>query len=437
MKKTIILLTVLALAVCTLFASGASESKKTSSDTVELVVAWWGSQTRNEKFIAALDRYMELNPNVKIETQTNGFNDHMISLAASAASGTLPDVSMSQSAYMAQYVDAGQLLDFTPYFGNLFDRSNISDAVLDTAKFGDGIYGITAGVNALALVYNKTLTDSLGITVKDYMTLDDFMDISREIYKKTGVKTAFAYNQAQYIEYLVRAEGYVLFGEDSLGVPSYEALLPYFEMIETGRNEGWLIDPSIIVGAGSSMSLDPLTVFTTPDTQSWMTVVNSNQLVSVAQDKPEGMELAITTRPTPDASKSLYLRQAMCWTVSANSKNIEESVKLVNWLTNSEEANAIIMAEPGVPASSTMTNYVAGLVGENEKKAMDFINDVVTPLATAPNPNAGAGASQIQDGLIPELDELVQYGELSAVDAAKRLFNEGNQMMADAASRNN
>lgn len=436
MKKTIVMFTVIVLSLCTLFAQGSAE-KKSSGDTIELVVAWWGSQTRNEKFQAALDRYMELNPNVKIETQTNGFSDHMISLAASAASGTMPDVSMSQSAYLAQYVSAGQLLDFTPYFGNLFDRTDISDAVLDTARIGEGIYGITAGVNALALVYNKTLTDSLSITIPDYMTLEDFMDISREIYAKTGVKTAFAYNQAQYIEYLVRAEGYVLFGEDSLGVPSYEALLPYFDMVETGRKEGWLIDPSVIVAAGQSLSIDPMTVYTTPDTQSWMTVVNSNQLVSIAADKPEDMELGITTRPTADASKSLYLRQAMCWTVSANSKNVEESVKLVNWLTNSEEATAIIMGEPGVPASSKMTTYLSGLVGPTEKMAMDFINDVVTPYATAPNPNPGPGASQIQDGLIPELDELVQYGEITAVEAAKRLFTEGNQMMADAAARNN
>ena len=371
MKKAFVFLMVFALTVCTLFAQGSAETKK-ADDTVELVVAWWGSQTRNERFQAALDRYMELNPNVKIETQTNGFSDHMVSLAAGAASGTMPDVSMSQSAYMTQYVDAGQLLDFTPYFGNLFDRTNISDSVLDTAKFGDGVYGIAAGMNALALIYNKTLTDSLGITVPDYMTLEDFMSISKQIYEATGVKTAFAYNQVYYIEYLVRAEGYVLFEEDSLGVPSYEALLPYFEMVETGRKEGWLIDPSIVVAAGMSLSEDPIIVYTTPDTQSWMTVVNSNQLVSIAANKPEGMELGITTRPTADAEKSLYLRQAMCWTVSANSKHVEESVKLVNWLTNSEEANAIILGEPGVPASSTMTTYLTGLVGDTEKTDYGF-----------------------------------------------------------------
>lgn len=432
-----ILTTLLAISLCTLalFAQGKTETAA-SSDSVELVVAWWGSQSRNQKFIAALEKYMELNPNVKIETQTNGFNDHMLSLAAGAASGTMPDVSMSQSAYMAQYVNAGQLVDFSKYFGTLFDRTNIGDAVLDTAKFGDGIYGITAGVNAQALIYNKTLTDSLGIKINDLMTMDEFIDICRTIYNKTGVKTAFAYNQAQYIEYLVRAEGYVLFGEDSLGVPSYEALLPYFQMLETGRKEGWLIDPSIIVSSGQSLSSDPVIVYTTPDTQSWMTVVNSNQLISIAAGKPSDIELAITTRPSADPKKSLYLRQAMCWTVSANSKNIEESVKLVNWLTNSEEANALIMAEPGVPASSKMTEYLAAKVDPVSKEAMDFINNVVTPNASAPNPNAGSGASQVQDGLIPELDELVQYGEISAVDAAKRLFNEGNQMMKDAAARN-
>ncbi len=435
MKRLFSLVLLVLLSVSVLFASGTKESSKnvvsgSEAKPVELVVAWWGSQTRNNKFIASFDRYMELNPNVVIETQTNGFSDHMVALSASAASGTMPDVAMSQAAYLAQYVDAGLFLDFTPYIesGEL-DGSSISKNVLDTGKIGNGIYGITAGVNAPCIVYNKTLTDSLGIVVKDYMNIDEFMDICREIDKQTGVKTHLTDGPA-YIEFLVRGEGKVLYEENRLGVDSAEELLPYFELIETGTKEGWIIDPTLVVSV-NAIEEYPIVNYTTPDTQSWCTTINSNQLLSVASVIPDGIELGITTRPSPDAEKSNYLRQSMCWTVAANSQKLQEAVKLVDWLTNSEEANAIIAGEPGVPASSKMANYLGTIVGSTEKQIMDFITNVVTPKASTGNPNAPANATRIHNGLILELDEQIKYGEISAKQAASILFTQGNELMLE------
>ena len=433
MKRMFGLFLIVLLSMSMLIAGGTKESSATNASgekQVELVVAWWGAQTRNNKFIASFDRYMELNPNVTIETQTNGFSDHMVALSASAASGTLPDVSMSQAAYLAQYVDAGLLLDFTPYVASgALDASSISKNVLDTGVIAGGLYGITAGVNAPCIVYNKTLTDSLGITVKDYMTVEEFIDISRTIDQKTGVKTHLTDGPA-YIEFLVRGEGKVLYEDSRLGVDSYEELLPYFELIETGSKEGWIIDPTLVVSV-SAIEEYPMINYTSADTQSWCATINSNQLLSVAATAPAGMEIGITTRASSDAEKSNYLRQSMCWTAAANGAQVKEAVKLINWLTNSEEANAIISGEPGVPASSKMANYLGTVVGPTEKQIMNFVTNVVTPKASLGNPNAPANAARIHNGLILELDEQVKYGEITAEQAAKTLFTKGNALMLE------
>ena len=136
--------------------------EKEEGEPVELVTSWWGSQIRNERFISCFDLYTEQNQGVSIETQTSSFDDYFVTLSAAAAGGTLPDLMMSQSDYMAPYVNAGQLLDLTPYIeSGALDVSNVSKAVLDTGRMGDGIYGITAGTAALSMVYNKTLLDDL------------------------------------------------------------------------------------------------------------------------------------------------------------------------------------------------------------------------------------------------------------------------------------
>ena len=61
------------------------------------------------------------------------------------------------------------------------------------------------------LLYNKTLLDQNGITVKDNMTMDEFIALSREIEVKTGYKTNLCYNQnEQFLEYFLRADDIVL-----------------------------------------------------------------------------------------------------------------------------------------------------------------------------------------------------------------------------------
>lgn len=82
-----------------------------------------------------------------------------------------------------------QLLDLNPYIeSGALDVSNISDDVLAMGEIGDGNYGIAAGLNAGCLLYNKTLLDENGITLKDNMTLDEFIEVAKEVTEKTGYR---------------------------------------------------------------------------------------------------------------------------------------------------------------------------------------------------------------------------------------------------------
>ena len=47
------------------------------------------------------------------------------------------------------------------------------------------------------MFYNKTLTDQLGIEIKDNMSMDEFISICKEIYEKSGVQTTIAYNDGE------------------------------------------------------------------------------------------------------------------------------------------------------------------------------------------------------------------------------------------------
>ena len=170
-------------------SAAPASSTGTAAEPCDLVVAWWGSQGRNEKFQSALDLYAEQNPGVTIERQTNGFRDHLTALSAAAASNDMPDMAMLQGAYYQQYVDGDLLVDLTPYVeSGALDLSNVSEEILAATTIDGKLYGICAGMNAPSLIYNKTLLDEAGITIEDNMNLDQFAEKCAEIYEKTGYR---------------------------------------------------------------------------------------------------------------------------------------------------------------------------------------------------------------------------------------------------------
>lgn len=420
MKKLVALVLVLALTLSCMAVAAAQTT---------LNVAWWGGQGRIEAFEKAFKLY-ETQADVDIQTQTNGFSDHITSMSTAGASGDLPEMLMLQSAYMGNFVEGNMLVDLRPYVeSGALDLSNVPEGVVSTGVVGDALYGICAGVNAPALVYNKTLLDANGITVKDGMTIDEFCALSKEIFEKTGVKTAFI-NATTIIEYLARGLGYHMYENGKLGVESKEDLVPYFALVERGFKEGWLIDYSVIANA-IAVEEQPLVTGAEPEFSSWCAFYYSNQMTALQSAAPEGVELAVTTWPSDHVAQSNYLRQAMCWCISAQSENVDAAVALLNWWTNSVDAQSCVLGEPGVPANSEVATSITSLLPEAAQKSFAYVTEVVTPACSPANAPASNGFTEV-DVLISELNEMVSSGQMTSDDAAAQLFEQGSAIMEAA-----
>ena len=53
--------------------------------------------------------------------------------------------------------------------------------------------------------------------MKDGMTIDEFVELSKEVKEKTGLRTNIGYNHETLPEYWLRAKGQVFFEEGKLG----------------------------------------------------------------------------------------------------------------------------------------------------------------------------------------------------------------------------
>ncbi len=414
-------------------AAGETTGDDSTGEPITLSVFWWGSQIRNERTQQILDMYAEEHPGITFEGQFS--DDYWKRMATLAAGHTLPDVVQMVYAYLPQYASENTLADLTPYIEDgTIDVSNVAESVLETGRVGDGIYGICNGINASALLYNKTLLDDAGITVKDYMTIAEFEDLCREVYEKTGYKTSLSYGgytSESFMQYILRAEDKHLYGEDGgLGVDSAEDFLTFFRLYEDGVSEGWHLDPSLYVErTRGQVQEDPMVYGSSPETMSWCGFYASNQLVSMQSAAPEGVEIGITTFPSDNAEKSLWLNPSQFFSVSADSEHPEEAAALIDYITNSIDCNNVLLGERGVPISNVVADAIAENQSEDDKKVIDYINNVVTPKSSVIDAASPSNASEFTD-LMDSLTEKTMYGQLTAEEAAQQLYEQGSAILA-------
>lgn len=172
--------------ICGTAGCGASSSRQAPN---QLTIAWWGSQGRNEKQRQVNELFIEQHPGMRIDGQFSQYGDYWQKLATAAAGRQMPDIVAMDLPYMNQYIGNGLIIDLMPYIDDgTLDVGQVSEAVLATGMADGVVYAISSGVNAPAVIYDKTLLDSLGITIDSDWTLDDFVRISKQVYARTGTK---------------------------------------------------------------------------------------------------------------------------------------------------------------------------------------------------------------------------------------------------------
>lgn len=418
-------------------AAGAATSEaaadSNTSEEKKLTVTWWGNQTRNERTISTLNLYAEQNPGVAFDPQVAEWADYWNKLATASAGKALPDIIQMDYKYLDQYIKNGLLTDLTPYVEDgTLDVSNIDEGILNTGKGSDGgLYAICIGENAPALVYNKTLLDENGITVKDNMTVDEFKALCKEVYEKTGYKSNYYYNQGENnLEYVLRANDITLFENGKLGAASADDFNQYFGVFEDGIKEGWMLSASSFAERNiGTIEQDPLVYGSDPANRSWCTFLWTNSLSAIQAAAPEGMELGITTWPSDDSKKSNYLKPGQFFCVSSDSKDPVEAAKVINFFTNSVDANKILLAERGVPASTVVADAIAPDLDAGTQSGMTFIKNVIAPNCSQINAAPPEGTSEAIN-LLKQLEEQLCYGQITAQEASEQFFTQGNAFLA-------
>ncbi len=430
--KMRLLITLLVLAAIVL----PSASVFSQDETIELRIAWWGSQNRHDRTIAVIELYESMNPNVDIIYEPSGWDDHWTKLATQAAGGDLPDIIQHDYQRIQEWVQNGLLLPLDPYIeSGVIDTSNIADASLAGGIIDGQLYGFNLGNNSETFVIDVDALEAAGIDLPPVdWTWADFEAMALKLHEELGIYAIGAnlhlseHWKGLYIsccdEYAYSADG------KSLGYSEDEDqyFVDYLNMIIRLTEAGAI--PTLeeaTADAGGSIEESYIVTGRAAIEYGW-----SNMIVAIWTAAGEDRNFIEWTIPrVVDGYPRNFIKPSMFFSVSKDSEHPEEAAKFIDFFTNSVEANEILFAERGVPVSSAIRDALSPELGPAQQEMFDFLGVVEgynSPIRPPDPPGHGDINSNVYG---PQVVEPILYGMMSPEEGVQILRDEAEFILSE------
>ena len=401
-----------------------AEEPQAPAERAELTFAWWGGDFRAEQTHYVLDLFLQQSQHVSyIHHVLASFADYWPMLSINAAAGTLPDVMQQDVSRLLEYTASYLLEDLRPFIAD--GRINLTDipqSVVDAGTIGGNVIALPIGMNVAAMLYNATLLEELGLEAPRNITMDQFIELAREIYERSGVRTNWAHNDpANQLEVHLRAQGANFFNGPALGATAPQ-IADFFNVIRQGLDEGWHVRPEHIAGreGAEQNSMWYPQGDDNAHLRTWNTPVWSNMLNGYMNDSPEDMEIGMTTYPSSNPVQANFGRASMFLSMTTHATNPDGAAELISFWMNSLEAHQHMLGERGVIVNPVIAAAVYDELAVGAQRQTEFVGWVNNGNSSPFNPTRPEGAAEV----IAELNDLrdgVTHGQITP-DAAAEHF---------------
>lgn len=156
-----------------------------SKETIEFVY-WASAGGEEEGFRSLIADFEAKHPDIKVNAQqvpSPSQGDYYTKIQTRIAGNSSPDVFRVQYQKIGEFAGQDALLDVTDTFAK--DKGNFNQSLLTAVTFGDKIYGLPHQTDTLAVFYNKTYLDKLGIKAPDKIeeawTWEQLLDVAKKL----------------------------------------------------------------------------------------------------------------------------------------------------------------------------------------------------------------------------------------------------------------
>lgn len=414
-------------------ATNNTDNKKednttTTGEKTTIRMAWWGSQTRHDRTVAAIELYESLNPNIDIEYEFFDFDGYFTKLNTLVASNDVWDV-FQLGGNFPTYLE--KIVPLDEYIASgIVDVSNTTEANLNTTKWEGKQLALSSGVNSYGIAYDPAMFASAGVAEPTVnWTWEDWKNACLTIHDKLGI-----YGSSKLDDFIsgasmgISQEGfeYNFFApsNDKLGFEDPTMLVDYLAMRKELVDAGAYPDPGAIAEI-KDIEGDYLV---TGDAA--MTWVASNQLAALVKAANREIKIVPAPRKTADGPSGTVIQSSQMLTISKDSEVPEEAAKFINYFINSEEANEILLGERGIPIMSNVREKLQANADDVTNMMYDYI-DLVGSFETGGEVNVISPEQKtiIEDQYKLVLEQVI-YNEKTPEVAAKEIFEFAQKQFA-------
>ena len=455
-KKLVSLMLVSAMAAGMLAGCGSSDSGSTADTTaaeetteaaetsataeeatadedaepITLRMAWWGSQDRHDKTIAAIELYEQLHPNVTIEYEFYSFDDYFTKLNTLVASDEVWDV-FQLGGNFPTYLDKIYPLDEFIESG-VVDVSKFSESNLKTTQTTEGVQlGLTNGINTYGIAYDPEMFEEAGVDLPtDTWTWEDYQAAADTITEKLGIfgsstflSSDFIAGCSTYIPQSGEVGEYSFFNLDltGMGFDDPQMLAPYIQMRADMIKNGSYPD------AGASAEVTNIEndfLVTGEAAMTWVAVNQFPTIYDACQEQGRTLALTYVPRVTSDGNAGAMIQSSQMLCVSQDSEQKEAAAAFISWFENDIDCNNILQAERGIPANEDVRAALAETATEGQQIMYDYVDKVSQePMPEEYNVLSPDGQSEVQDNYMNYIQQ-VASGELTAEEAAQKTYDD-------------
>jgi ABC-type glycerol-3-phosphate transport system substrate-binding protein len=358
---------------------------------VQTSLSIWHWMTDREPAFQELAKRYEAKTGIKVNFELYAPSDAYSQKVRAAAQGqTLPDLFgiLGEKRDFASFIKAGYILNLTPYMEENSGRwrNTFFAKALAVNEFKEGnsydvkpgIYGAPIDIMTIQMVYNKDLFKALGLNPENPpATFQEFLNIGKKIREANMQGLVSGWGEVWMIDCLANNYAFNIMGQDKVLAtikgevaytdPDWVRVFTLFkEMQDSGVLAGGVV--TMINKTAEQLFANEKAVF----------AFNGSWCVNVYKGMNPNLNYAAMLPPkvSDKFPMAIWGGAGSSFMVNAGSKNKEEAVKFLEWLTDKEQQAYLSEATNNLPANKESVSKLPDILAEFSK---------VMELTTHPN----------------------------------------------------
>lgn len=344
MKKTKIVSSILCAAMVATLAANGVGVKEVKADSKEKTVTLFhhtGEEAGREVLADLISAFEKSNKGIKIEEQGIDFSQYDTMLKTKLAGGDAPDLIMGRPKMYADLIRAGHIEPLT----DAEFLKNVEPETLESMKVDGDIYAVPTNQGGMEIFYNKKVFEDNDIEIPK--SHEELMDVAKKLEDEGITPFAHGFQESWMAQCDLQSDlyGYTLqqnptMFKDIMAGKKKFADYPDFKKCVQRTVDRLSFEGGDDFGTDASKARNMLI-----NGEAAMLISGNWEISEFAEAGVDDQIGFFATPNTDDDQPVLGLAPDGCYMITAQSENVEEAKKFIEFLTTPE--GAAIVNEKG------------------------------------------------------------------------------------------